>query len=94
MRAIIVEDEKRARETIKSLLGKLDISINVIGEADNADDGIMLIQEKFPDVVFADIRMGDMTGLEMIRRLYEKQVETKYVIISGYSDFKYAQLCI
>lgn len=94
MKAIVVEDEKRARETIKNLLSKMEIPVSVVGEADNAEDGMKLIYEKLPDVVFADIRMGEMTGIEMIRRLNEKKVETKYVIISGYSDFKYAQQCI
>lgn len=94
MRAVVVEDEKRARETIKNLLRKTDIPVTVIGEADNAEEGIRLIEEKLPDVVFADIQMAEMSGIEMIRKLNEKQIETKYVIISGYSDFKYAQQCI
>lgn len=72
----------------------MDIPVRVIGEADSAEEGIELIQERMPDVVFADIRMTEMDGIEMIRRLKEKQVETQYVIISGYSDFKYAQQCI
>lgn len=72
----------------------MDIPVRVIGEADSAEEGIELIQERMPDVVFADIRMTEMDGIEMIRRLKEKHVETQYVIISGYSDFKYAQQCI
>lgn len=94
MRAIIVEDEKRARGVIRNLLSKMDVSVSVAGEADNAAEGMRLIQTLLPDIVFADIRMPEMSGIEMIRRLNEKGIKTKYVIVSGYDDFKYAQKCI
>lgn len=94
MRAIIVEDEKRARGVIRNLLSKMDIPVSVAGEADNAAEGMRLIQTLLPDIVFADIRMPEMSGIEMIRRLNEKGIKTKYVIVSGYDDFKYAQKCI
>ena len=88
MRAIIVEDEKRARGVIRNLLSKMDIPVSVAGEADNAAEGIRLIQTLLPDIVFADIRMPEMSGIEMIQRLNEKGVQTKYVIVSGFDDFK------
>lgn len=94
MKAIIVEDEKRARGVIRNLLSKMDIPVSVAGEADNAAEGIRLIQTLLPDIVFADIRMPEMSGIEMIQRLNEKGVQTKYVIVSGFDDFKYAQRCI
>lgn len=91
MRAVIIEDEKRARQAIRNLLEKMEPPVLVAGESDDAQEGLQIIAERLPDIVFADIRMPGMSGLEMIRILREKEVDTEFVIISGYSDFKYAQ---
>lgn len=94
MRAVIIEDEKRARAALSSLLEKMEPPVQVVGESDDASEGLQIISERLPDLVIADIRMPGMSGLEMIRILREKEIDTEFVIVSGYSDFKYAQEAI
>lgn len=94
MNAIIAEDEKRARAVMRNLLESMTVPVRVIAEVDNADDAMEVIARLFPDLVFVDIRMEGMSGIEMIRCLKKQSVDTQYVIVSGYSDFQYAKQCI
>ncbi len=90
----MVEDEKRARGLIINLLLLADPQIQIVGECVNGEDGLQAIPEKMPDMVFVDIRMPVMDGLEMIRRLKQKNLDTEFVILTGYSDFGYAKKAI
>jgi two-component system LytT family response regulator len=65
MRAIIVDDERLARNELKRLLENFP-SIEVIGEASNTDEAGQLIEELQPDVAFLDIQMPGKTGFEWL----------------------------
>ena len=65
MRAIIVDDERLARNELKRLLENFP-SIEVIGEAANTDEASQLIEELQPDVAFLDIQMPGKTGFEWL----------------------------
>jgi two-component system LytT family response regulator len=65
MRAIIVDDERLARNELKRLLENFP-SIEVIGEASNTDEASQLIEELQPDVAFLDIQMPGKTGFEWL----------------------------
>lgn len=65
MKAIIVDDERLARNELKRLLENFP-SIEVIGEAANTDEASQLIEELQPDVVFLDIQMPGKTGFEWL----------------------------
>lgn len=91
MRVVIVEDEKRARLVIRRLLSQIEPQTVVVGECSNAADGMRIIQKQLPDLVFVDIRMPEMNGLDMIRQLRQKKIDAEFVIVSGYSEFGYAQ---
>ena len=60
MRIVVIEDEIRIREGLSRLVGKLDPDYEVVGEAENGKEGLKLIQETMPDVIFTDIRMPEM----------------------------------
>ncbi len=68
MNIIIVEDSRLAREGLKSLLLNFP-EINVVGEAEDADEGADLIASLSPDVVFLDIDMPGKNGFEMLSEL-------------------------
>lgn len=65
----------------------------IVGTAINAYIGFEKIKELKPDVVITDIRMRQMNGLELIKRVKELDEfrELKFVILSAYSDFNYAK---
>ncbi|MEY2760754.1 MAG: hypothetical protein RLZZ96_654 [Bacteroidota bacterium] len=65
MRAIIVDDERLARNELKRLLENFP-SIEVVGEASNTEEASQLIEELQPDVAFLDIQMPGKTGFEWL----------------------------
>jgi two-component system, LytTR family, response regulator AlgR len=66
--ALIVDDEKPARDRLASLLREL-AQVEIIGEARDAAEALAKIQELDPDIVYLDIRMPGMSGLELARHL-------------------------
>ncbi|MBL7981009.1 MAG: response regulator transcription factor [Flavobacteriales bacterium] len=68
MKALIIDDERLARKELASLLEKHD-SIEIVGEAANADEAEALIAEKRPDLLFLDINMPGRTGFELLESL-------------------------
>lgn len=63
--AIIVDDEPNARIILKAMLGDADVAINLLGEAGNVKEAVRLIQETKPQVVFLDVDMPGLSGLEL-----------------------------
>lgn len=87
----IADDEVWIILGLKKLLDKLNIGAYVIGTANNGLTAKEEIGHFKPDVVFADIRMPGLSGLELLQTIPEVSPESKVVIISGYAEFSYAQ---
>jgi two-component system, LytTR family, response regulator len=82
-RAIVIDDERLAREELKLLL-KDYIEIEVIDEARNGEEGIEKIKALKPDLVFLDVSMPGMTGFEMLKKLDEIP---RVVFVTAYDEF-------
>lgn len=65
---LIIDDERLAREELKSLL-KNELNYVLVGEASNAMEGLDAIKTLSPDLIFLDIHMPEMNGLEMLKKL-------------------------
>ncbi len=68
LRVLIVDDEPLAREMLRSLLQE-ERDIEVVGECGNAIEGISAVHKLRPDVLFLDIQMPRISGLEMVGML-------------------------
>ena len=66
----------------------------IAGEANNGKDGFELIKQLQPDLAFVDINMPMMSGLELLEALKQEGIPCKIVILTGYSEFEYAQKAI
>lgn len=91
---LIVDDEKIITEGLKLILERSKEDYYICGVAYNGLEGIDSALKEKPDIIITDVRMHQMDGLEMIRRLKEAGVEAKFIILSGYSDFNYAKKAI
>lgn len=68
IKAVIVEDSRLARNELKELL-KSHIEIEIVGEAENVDEGFDLINKSQPDLLFLDINMPEKDGFELLEML-------------------------
>ena len=90
----IADDEVWITLGLTKLLEKSGYDIWVVGTANNGITAREEIAEFKPDILFTDIRMPGMTGLELLREIPEVSSATKVVMISGYAEFSYAQEAI
>lgn len=90
----IVDDEPWVAYGIKALIDWESHGFTVIGEAHNGLSALETIMEKKPDLVLSDIRMPGLDGLELLEHIRQHDLPCKVILISGYSEFEYAQKAI
>ncbi len=83
MRALIVDDERLARKELMKLLEEHP-SIEIVGEAMNADEAYNMINELNPDLLFLDIQMPDKTGFQLLETL---DAAPLVVFTTAYDEF-------
>lgn len=91
---LIVDDEKIVIEGLKSATDWKEHHIEIIGSASDGEEALKEIINNKPDIVLADIRMPRMNGLDLIKETKNLNLETVFIIISGYSKFDYAKRAI
>jgi two-component system, response regulator YesN len=94
LKMIIADDEALVREGIRNILNWQEYNINVVGEASDGKEAYDLCRELKPDILFTDIRMPFMDGLEVARKLKDQDIELKIIIFSGIQDFNYAKTAV
>ena len=95
MKILIAEDEIYARKSMKKQIMELDFGREFqILEAQNGEQGLALFRQEEPDLVFTDIRMPRMDGLELLREIKREDPEAKVIMVSAYADFEYAKSAI
>lgn len=87
---LIVDDEQAEREVISFLLNKYDFPLQIT-EAPNGRTALELLEKKSFDILFTDIKMPFMGGLELAARAREHFPEMSIIFFSGYDDFEYVK---
>lgn len=87
---LIVEDEKMIRQGIKTMVQRSGVPVEVIIECNNGETALEIIREQKIDVMFTDIRMPKMDGIELVKRMQSCEHVPITVAVSGYDDFSYA----
>jgi DNA-binding NtrC family response regulator len=82
---LIVEDDALVRKTLTSQLGKRGFEVGV---AENGEDGVRLFREGCPDLVLLDVRLPDIDGLEVLRRIKEINRRAIIVVMTAFDDMK------
>ena len=87
IRVLIVDDQPRARQSLKALLATW-FKTGEIQEASGGHEATCLVEESRPDVVLMDARMPGMDGLEATRLIKTRWPGVKVVVLSMYPDYK------
>jgi len=88
---IIADDERIIRETIANLIDWKEFGIEVIGLCKDGLETYDMIMDKSPDIALIDIKMPHLTGLEVIQKVYQNDISTHFILLSGYGEFDYAR---
>ncbi len=93
MKIVIADDSPLLRDRISKLLKGLNERI-VIYEAENGQKAMELIYAKNPDLVFLDIRMPEMNGIEVLKKIRKEKMKTKVCILTNYPYPQYKKKCL
>lgn len=94
MRFLLVDDDRLIRFSLKSMLLEICPFDCFITEASDGLEMINRCNEYDPDIAFVDIRMPNLDGISAVQKCKTLSPATTFVILTGYSDFEYAQKCI
>ena len=94
MKVLIADDEAIVLEGLKYIIDWEDLGFSICSQAQNGEEALEKVLNLQPDLVLLDIRMPKLTGTEIIRIAREKGFRGHFIILSGYSDFSYAQTAI
>ncbi len=85
LRAVIIDDSAQARKLLRLMLLELAPEIKHVGEAENVNDGLRLIDKEQPDAVFLDIEMPGKTGLQLAEILLDRNFKGNVVFTTAYN---------
>lgn len=88
IKLMIVDDHSMVREGLKQLL-ELDEDLKVISQASDGCEGIKKLDEDRPDVLLLDINLPNMNGLEMLKEIYERNIDVKVLILTIHNEIDY-----
>ena len=88
---MIVDDEKIIRETISSIIDWSHYDIEITGLCRNGIEAYDMILDESPNLVLTDIRMPGMDGIELIKKVSQTDLNTMFILLSGYGEFEYAK---
>jgi len=93
-RVLIVDDEPWALVVTRKVFNWEQNGFEVIAETTSSKKAMDIICTQQPDVVFTDIRMPNIDGIELIKAIRQKGIDTEFIIVSGFAEFSYAQEAI
>lgn len=94
MRILMADDERMLRLGLRSMLEELYPGRLHFIEARNGREMLQALEEHRPDLAFVDIKMPELDGLSALEKAQEANYHTKFLILTGYADFSFAQAAI
>jgi DNA-binding NarL/FixJ family response regulator len=88
IKVLIVDDQSLIRQGLKALL-ELETDLEIVGEAENGEIAVNLVEELHPDVVLMDMRMPIMDGVASTREIHHRFPEIKILVLTTFDDDEY-----
>lgn len=89
-KVLVADDEEYIRKGIIAVINKMGFEMEFF-EATNGQEAYTVIKNIGPDIVLLDIKMPLMSGIEVLENCRKNNIDAKFMIISGYSEFDFAQ---
>lgn len=93
-RVMIIDDEMSARRLLQVSIDWQSLDMELVGEAASGIEAINIIDELRPDIVFVDISMPFMNGIEFTQVVTKRYTELVIIVLTGFDDFEYARQCV
>ncbi|MFD2612401.1 response regulator [Paenibacillus gansuensis] len=91
IRVLIVDDDKLVRKGLASSMPWKEFGMEIIGEANNGENALKLIQETKVDLLITDLSMPVMSGIELMRIVRAEYPHIQIVVLTLHQDFEYVQ---
>lgn len=91
LKVLVVEDEEMIRKGIVLAVDWAALDCVVVGEAANGLEALDAVERLDPSLIITDLKMPQMDGIEMLRRLRERGNQAYVIILTAYDSFTYAQ---
>lgn len=91
MKILVVDDDEIIVEAICLLIKRSNRNLSIAGTAYNAKDALLIAEREAPDMILTDIYMPEMSGIDLMREIGKRGIRTKFIVLSAYRDFEYAQ---
>ncbi|MCK9478608.1 MAG: response regulator [Firmicutes bacterium] len=94
LKVLLIDDEKAILDGLKMLIDWNQLGFEIVGAATDGEEGFRLAKELNPNIIITDIRMPNLSGLELITKLKSELYNAKIIILSGYNEFDYAKFAL
>ncbi len=91
---IVADDERAIRNGIVEFINENIEGARVVAFFADGSEVIEYLKKQKADIIIADVRMYEVSGLDVAKYVYEQRIKTAVIIISGYSEFSYAHQAI
>ena len=91
LKLIIADDERIIRESISKMIDWNSLGIELIGLCSDGIEAYNMILDECPDIVLTDIRMPGLSGLELIEKISQTDLNIQFILLSGFGEFEYAK---
>lgn len=88
LKLLIVDDEPMFREGLIKTINWGALGISIVGEAYNGIEAMKTLEKKSIDLIITDIRMPEMDGIELIRRVSIDHPDIRFIVLSAFDDFR------
>lgn len=93
-RVMIIDDEIAVRKRLHATIAWESLGLEVVCEAASGIEAINVIDDVNPDIVFVDICMPFMNGIEFTRVATARYPDLMVIVLTGFDDFEYARQCV
>lgn len=93
IRLLLVDDHEMVREGLKAILLE-EPDFDIVGDAANAEQALVLVEQLQPDIVLLDVRLPGTSGIEVCRIIAERFSQTAVIILTTFTDEHLVAQCI